>query len=200
MTLVGGGSAIAPADLLTGGDEDEPTRLRWPLLVAVLVVALVAVAGAVRPDRPVTRAGEVDAVLSIDPDSINITQSGVLVVPVEMRNQGGALEVRRAQAFAEPVRLNPDVQAPPSLDVQQTRRLIVLIAPDCRLLRPQSGLSFRASILVRIGSGSVGRDLVLDVGAEPVIMERVTGLCGPVGAAAGDPAAATSVPWPLLAS
>lgn len=200
MTLVGRGSTPPNDDLLSGRDEEQPASLRWPLLVAVLVVALVAVAGSVGPDRPVARAGEVDAALSIDPDSITITQSGVLVVPIEMRNQGGALEVRRAQAFAEPVRLNPEVQAPPSLDVQQTRRLIVLIAPDCRLLRTQSGLAFRASILVRIRSGSVGRDLVFDVGAEPVIMERVTGLCGPAGGAAGGPAAAESVPWPLLAS
>ena len=185
MTLIGGGSALPPSDLASGGDEDQPTSLRWPLLVAVLAVALVAVVGAGRPDRPVARAGEVDAVLSIEPDSISITQSGILVVPVELRNQGGAFEVWRAQAFAEPVRLNPEVQAPPSLDVQQTRRLIVLIAPDCRLLRTQTGLSFRASILVRIGSGSVGRDLVFDVGAEAVIKERVTGLCGPPGAAVG---------------
>jgi len=196
VTLVGGGSAPPPGDLLSANDEDRSSNLRWPLLVAVLVVALVAVVGAVRPDRAVPRAGEVDAVLSIEPDNISVTQSGVLVVPVQMRNRGAPLEVRRAQAFAEPVRLNPEVQAPPSLEVQQTRRLIVLVAPDCRLLRVQTGISFRASILVRVGAGSVGRDLVLDVGAEPAIMQRVLGLCGP----AGGPGAAVGMSWPQLAS
>jgi hypothetical protein len=195
VTLVGGGTAPGSADLLSAGDEEPPSDLRWPLVVAVLVVALVAVVGAVRPDRDEPRAGEVDAVLSLEADGISVSQTGVLVVPVQLRNLGAPLEVRRAQAYAEPVRLDPEVQAPPALEVQQTRRLIVLVAPDCRLLRVESGLSFRANILLRVGAGSVARDLVLDLGADPAVVQRVVGLCGSVG---GPGAAGTS--WPQLAS
>lgn len=180
VTLVGGTSPLPPSDVLTSGD-DEPPRRPWPLLLAVLVVVAVALLSTVRTDAAPERAGDLAAELLVVGDDVTVSQQGVLVVPLELRNSGAALEVARAQAFAEPVRLNAEVQAPPAVAAGETRRLVALLAPDCRLLRGQSGLAFRASVLVRVTSGSAGTDVVLDLGADPVVAERVAGLCGQVG-------------------
>lgn len=187
MTLVGGTGVTVGPDVPTDGDE-RPPRPVWPLLLAAVVaVAVLSVVGAVRPDQPVAGPGEVDASLQLDVTSLSVTTTGVLVVPVQLRNLAGPLEVRRAQAFAEPVRLDPEVQSPPGLEALQTRRLIVLLAPDCRLLRSQAGLAFTAKLLVRVGAGSGGRDLVLDIGGDPGITDRVAGLCGRAGGPPGVP-------------
>ena len=180
VTLVGGTSPLPPSDVLTSGD-DEPPRRPWPLLLAVLVVVAVALLSTMRTDAAPERAGDLAAELLVVGDDVTVSQQGVLVVPLELRNSGAALEVARAQAFAEPVRLNAEVQAPPAVAAGETRRLVALLAPDCRLLRGQSGLAFRASVLVRVTSGSAGTDVVLDLGADPVVAERVAGLCGQVG-------------------
>jgi hypothetical protein len=180
VSLVGGTSPLPPSDALTSGD-DAPPRRPWPLLLAVLLVVAVALLSAVRPDAPPDRAGDLAVELVVVPDGVTVSQQGVLVVPLEMRNLGSPLQVARAQAFAEPVRLDADLQAPPALAADETRRLVALLAPDCRLLRVQTGLTFRASVLVRVTAGSAGKDVVLDLGADPVVAERVAGLCGQVG-------------------
>lgn len=189
VTLVGCTSPPGRADVLIGGDDERPARSVWPLLLlAALAVAAVAVVGDVRPDdQPGDRRGEVDAALTVDPDGLSVTATGVIIVAVQLRNLGGPLEVRKAQAYAEPVRLDPAVQAPAALEALQARRLVVLLAPDCRLLRAESGLRFTASILVRVGAGSVGRDVVLDVGSDPAVQDRVGGLCGRPGGPPGVP-------------
>lgn len=180
VTLVGGTSPLPDSDVLTSG-EDEPPRRAWPLLLAVLVVVAVALLSTVRTDAAPERAGDPAAELLVVGDDVTVSQQGVLVVPLELRNRGAALEVARAQAFAEPVRLNAEVQAPPALAAGETRRLIALLAPDCRMLRVQGGLAFRASVLVRVTSGSAGKDVVLDLAADPAVAQRVAGLCGQAG-------------------
>lgn len=157
--------------------ESTPRRglSRW-LLVLLPVLLLVVVLLGEEPEQaepPV--AADVDLVLLAD--RLSVTQSGVLVVTVQLTNRGEALQVRRADAYASPVVEDPVLQAPEEVAAGQQRRFVALVAPDCRLLRPGSGLDFTASLLLRVGRGSVDHDVVLDVATDPVVRERVAGLC-----------------------
>ena len=171
VTLVGG-------TLPTGPVEPEPApRRRSPLVLLLGVVAVLLLVAAVRaPDaRPAPSVPTASLVLG--EGGINITQYGVLVVPVELRNAGPELAVRKAWLYAEPVVEDPVVQAPTSVAAGDRRRFVALVAPDCRLLRPESPLRFSATVMLRVGLGSSSQDLVVDLAASPEVTAAVDGLC-----------------------
>lgn len=171
VTLVG--SSLPPAAL-----EPAPAgRRRPPLALLLGAVAVLLLVAAVRaPDaRPAPAVPA--ASLSLGTGGINITQYGVLVVPVELRNDGPALAVRKAWLYAEPVVDDPVVQAPTSVAAAGRRRFVALVAPDCRLLRPGSPLRFSATVMLRVGLGSTSQDLVVDLAASPEVAAAVDGLC-----------------------
>ena len=152
----------------------QPSR-RWPLLglVALALLAAGTPSPAEPPPPPV-----LSAMLVPQPGGLTLSQSGVLVLPFELRNPGPALEVTEAQAYAEPVRDDAVVQAPPGVRASGLRRFVALVTPDCRLLRPGSPIEFRATVRLRVQVDRSSEDLVVDVAAVPGVRETVTGLCG----------------------
>lgn len=171
VTLTRSSAAMTPT---------EPAPARRPvsglLLLAVVGVLLLLVVGR---GSTSTSAPDptVDAQLVLEADSLSVTQGGVLVVPVELRNPGPALVVGSASVYAEPVLDDPVVQAPQTVAAQADRRFVALLAPDCRLLRPGSPIEFRATVMLRLVLGPTSRDVMVDLGAAPAIRERVAGLC-----------------------
>lgn len=164
--------------LATSPDPAPSSSRRRPaaLLLLPLVALGLAFTASRTPPAPPPPAS-FDAELLLLSERLSVTQSGILVLPVELRNRGGALQVRRADAYGSPVRDDPAVQAPQEVAAGERRRFVALLAPDCTLLRGgQSGL-FEASLLVRLASGSVSRDVVLDLADSDPVRERVAGLC-----------------------
>jgi hypothetical protein len=162
--------------------EREPERpavapQRRGLLLALGVVGLLLLA-VTAPDRSGSApTASVDAQLVLRPDSLSVTQGGVLVVPLELRNAGPELRVRSANAYAEPVTTDPVVQAPQAVRAGAQRGFVVLLQPHCRLLTPGSPLRFRATVVLRVAVGSSMRELTVDVAAVPSVRETVAGLC-----------------------
>lgn len=150
-----------------------PPRRRLSLVLVPLAVLLLGIGWPTEIARE--PAGAVELVLL--PEQLVVTQSGVLVVPVELRNPGALLRVQAAAAYAEPVLVDPEVQAPQSVRAGQSRRFVALLAPDCRLLQPGSWLRFSASLLLKVADGSSDEDVVLDLAGAPVVRERVAALC-----------------------
>ena len=163
--------------------EDAARPPRRPLLLLLVPLALLVVAVALpsasRDGRTPLDTGpsEPPPTLVLLADQLSVTQGGVLVVPVELRNPGPALQVRSAGAYAEPVREDPALQAPERVAAAAQRRFVVLVAPDCRLLQPGSPLRFQASLLLRVARGSAASDLLLDLSSEPAVRDTVTSLC-----------------------
>lgn len=154
-----------------------PGRL-VPLVLLAAVAALAVLLAALREEPPAPAPVlPVDAALTLVPDDVSVTQSGVLVVPVLLRDRGPGLTVVDATAYAEPVRDDPAASPPQTVAPGQARRFVVLLAPDCRLLTPRSGLQFRASLLVRVASAGAEQQLVLPLGDTPAVADRVAGLC-----------------------
>lgn len=150
------------------------------VVAAAAVVLLVGIARSGEPAPPVPGAGATgapDASLVVQARDLSVTQGGVLVLPVELRNGAQRLQVRSASAYAEPVVQDPVLQAPTSVAPGARRRFVALVAPDCRLLRPGSTIEFRATVLLRVAAGSVPQDLTADLAAAPGVRERVAGLC-----------------------
>lgn len=157
----------------------DPRPRRGPvLLLGVLAaLALIVVLGHEDPPPAPPPGPPVDAALTLVADAVSVTQSGVLVVPVLLQDRGPGLRVVDATAYAEPVRTDPAVEPPLGVAPGASRRFVVLLAPDCRLLSPRSGIAFNASLLVRVTAGDAEQQLVLPLGAEPSVLDRVTGLC-----------------------
>ena len=173
VTLTG---SSAPAG---AAEPDGPVRPpRRPLLLLLVPLALLVVAVAL-PSAPALEPApaEPPPTLVLLPDQLSVTQGGVLVVPVELRNPGTLLQVRSAGAYAEPVREDPVLQAPEAVQAGAQRRFVALVAPDCRLLQPGSPLRFQASLLLKVARGSDRSDLLLDLASAPAVRDTVVSLC-----------------------
>ena len=150
------------------------------LLLATAAVVLAVVQGQ-REERPPTDrrpAVPVSAALRLVGGAVTVSQGGVLVVPVVLQDLGPGLTVTSARAYAEPVREDPATSPPDAVAAGRSRRFVVLLTPDCRLLSERSRLAFRASLLVQVEQGGDGRQLVLDVGSDRSVARVVDGLCG----------------------
>ncbi len=169
-------SSSAPPEPLAVEGPQRPDRR--PLALLLLPVVLLALVLG-RPSAPDARPPEPEQTpdLVLLEEQLAVTQGGVLVVALELRNPGDALQVRSAVAYAQPVVDDPEVQAPMTVRAGADRRFVALLAPDCRLLQPGSPLRFSASLLLQVGRGSVKQDLVLDLATAPVVRDRVAGLC-----------------------
>ena len=167
-------SSLAPPDQLP--ERAAPSTHRWGSLTASALVLLLAGTAPVPADR--SPAPEVSALLLARPDGLTVSQSGVLVLPLELRNSGSALQVTTARAYAEPVVDDAVVQAPGEVTAWGQRRFVALVAPDCRLLRQGSPISFRGTVLLRVETAAARKDLVLDLADVPGVRDLVAGLCG----------------------
>lgn len=158
----------------------EPPRRRRPsalLLLPVLALVLALTTSRGGPATSPAPEPPLDVELLLLPERLSVTQSGILVLTVELRNGGEALQVRSAAAYASPVVDDPVLQAPTEVRARDRRRFVALVAPDCRLLQNGSALQFSATVLMRVGRGSLSRDLMLDLVGPPEIRDRVSGLC-----------------------
>ena len=167
-------SSLAPPDLPSA--EGVLPAHRWGLLTVSALVLLLA--GTAPPTVDPVPAAGVSAVLLAQPGGLTVSQSGVLVLPLELRNAGSALQVTTARAYAEPVVDDAVVQAPGEVTAWGQRRFVALVAPDCRLLRAGSPIQFRATVLLQVATGAARQDLVLDLAGLPGVRESVAGLCG----------------------
>lgn len=170
-------SSAAPRGVAPVEPAAAPARSRPLGLLLVLLAVGLLLAAAVTGPRPPPSAAAVEAALVSLPEELTVSQGGVLVLPLELRNLGGALQVRAAQTYAEPVVDDPLVQAPDDVAAGGLRHFVAVIAPDCRLLRPGSPIEFRATVLLRVGVGSASKDLVADLGDAPQVRAQVASLC-----------------------
>ena len=148
------------------------------LLAVAAAVVLGSVVGRQDPlPSPLPASSGVGADLSVVSGAVSVSQSGVLVVPVLLRDRGLGLRVVSAQPYAEPVREDPTASPPQAVLPGQSRRFVVLLAPDCRFLTPRSQLSFRASLLVRVAQAGATHQLAVELDRDPAVASAVAGLC-----------------------
>lgn len=152
-------------------------RRRRPVVLLALPAAALAVVVGTRTPAPPQPPPPFEVELVLLADRVSLSQSGVLVLPLELRNSGPAVTVQRAGAYASPVVADPVLEAPEAVARGAHRRGVVLVAPDCRLLGPGSALDFSAAVLLRVGQGSVSRDVVLDLSGTTAVRRLVAGLC-----------------------
>lgn len=151
-----------------------PPRRSWWLLSSTAFALLLAGTSTSAERRGPAEPLEVRLVAT---DQVAVSQSGVLVVPLELRNTGRPAAVAAAQVYAEPVRQDARVQAPRHIADRTSRGVVALLAPDCRLLRPGSPIAFRATVRLRLVDGAAVEDLVVDLGATAAVRRTVAGLC-----------------------
>ena len=160
-----------------------------PALLLGLVGVLVVIVVTSRPAAPEPPPAEppLAAVLQVAGE-VSTSQSGVLVVPVDVVNDGPDLRIVRSQVWAEPVRSDPATGGVTRVAAGRTGRVVALVEPDCRLLGPQSPLRFVASLGVRMAVGDGReRDVYVDLGAQPFLAQHVTTLCRATHGGVGRP-------------
>lgn len=184
--------AEPPADVLVSG-RDEPrwspppwlasrwTRTAAAVLLVGSAVAFAAVTAGPGAQEPVVPE-RTQATLTVVDGPIPVSQGGVVVVPVALSTPGEALRVRSAEITAAPVRTEPLVTAPDVVPSGSTRRLAVIVDPDCTVVGSGIGGELVAALVVRVAlpSGSE-QDLRLALGEAPAVRALLEGLCGRSG-------------------
>jgi hypothetical protein len=183
-----------PADVLASGrDQPRPALPRGRLVVAALCVAAVAaavLAGLARqPPPPPEHSGAALAVVEGEGEGTLVTEDGAVVLAVALGSPATTLTVRAAQVNAAPVRATPTVVAPQRVEQGGSARLVLQLEPDCRVLGPEVGGEFVATLLVEVETGA-GREesLTLAFGSSAPMQAGLAGLCG--GAVAAEARAA----------
>lgn len=173
VTVSGGPSLPAQAT-----DEPDPRSSRggWVLLAAVLVV------GAAVLDRPAPPAPppSLEVALSLAPGPLVGSQSGVLLLPVEVDVSGPASRLTGSVLWAEPVRQETVLTGRTRFEADATGRVMVLLQPDCRMLAPSQGHRMVVTVeLELVGPQRQRARAVLDLGRESAVADRVATLCAP---------------------
>lgn len=172
-----------PPVTVRGGPPEGPgdgAHSRTAHVVVLLAVAAAVVLGVVvgRQDPlpgPERAPQPVGGDLSVVASGVSVSRGGVLVVPVVLQDRGSGLTVEHAQAYAAPVREDPSTSPPRVVPPGESRRFVVLLAPDCRFLTPETGLSFSASLLLRVRHAGGSEQLVLEL--DPAVAAVVRRLC-----------------------
>lgn len=179
VTVTGGRAVASGLDVL----DAEPPPRRTGAWLAAVAAALVLVAAVVTADRrPPPPAPPLDLVLVAQGDELVGSQGGVLVVPVAVRGAVAGVPaevaVTRAVVWAEPVREQPSATGRTRFVPDAGGRLRVLLQPDCRLLVPDSGIVFAATLAVDVTApDGAPASAVLDLAAQPALATRVSALC-----------------------
>lgn len=178
---VTGGRAAGPSDVV----EPEPPGRRTGPWLAGLAAGLVLLAAVASADRAAPPPPPVLS-LALTPvaDELTGSQGGVLVVPVAVQGSvegvGVDVAVTRTTVWAEPVRQQPSTTGRTLFAADRGGRLRVLLQPDCRLLVPDSGIVFAATLAVDVtGPGGRPASAVLDLAGEPALAARISALCRP---------------------
>jgi hypothetical protein len=176
VTVPGG-----PADAPVADGPRAPRSGGAALALAVLAIVAVGVALADR-EPPPPPPPPLDADLRLVEGGIGNSQSGVLVVPVEVVNRGPAVEVARTVVRAEPVQQESTSGGVARVDAGGTGRIVAVIQPHCAVVAPRPGIAFpfAATLVVTLrGPQQQEADLRLDLGQEPAVAARVASLCRP---------------------
>jgi hypothetical protein len=171
----------------TGAPRSAALAPDRPRSVLLVVVGLLAAAGALavlqRPFPAADLPGAQDlpgpeASLRLVADRADRSQPGALALSVEVDNLGPTATVDEVVAAGAPVRQDPTTSGVSRVPAGDRGRFVVTVQPDCRLLQPGSGISFAASVLVRVRTQPDRRtDIVLDLGRDPVVAAQVAALC-----------------------
>jgi hypothetical protein len=183
------GARLPPPVTVTGGPAStstplEPAGSRSGLVLALLATALlVAVAVVSRPHTsPPPAPPPPDVALRLADRPIVGSQSGVLLLPVDVVVRGPGVRIDRSLLWAEPVRQEAVLTGRTRFDADSTGRLLVLVQPDCRLMSPWHGYRLRVTVeLELVGPEQQRATAVLDLGAEPPVARRAEALCRPPG-------------------
>jgi len=172
------GASLAPPPL--GAPEPErPVRRPGAGAAALVVGALALLAAAVvlgptGAAEPPRLAADVQVVA----DQVLNSQSGVLVVPVEVANRGAEVTVASTITWAEPVRQEPATTGNRRVAAGGTGRVVALLQPDCSLLSPSQGIPFVATLVVSLqGAQQQSLELRVDLGQESVVTTRIAAYC-----------------------
>ena len=166
---VTGGPAVTPA-------PPRPSRPTGPLLAlgAAVVVAALVVAELLSPAAPPREP--VRAEMALEPRAIQLSRSGVLVLPVDVVNAGPAVQVVDRVVAATPVGQASLTTGRTRIDAGGTGRVVALIQPDCAAL-PAEALTARLTVRLRTADRAE-RTLTLDLGREPAVAQYVRSACG----------------------
>ena len=172
-----------PVVTIRGGPAPRPPQaaasspLVLPLLLGLCAATVVGAAASGRQAEPSRRPPPVAAEVALVAGNVPVSMTGIMVVPVVLRDGGPGHSVTSARAYAEPVRTEPVVLPPRRVAPGQARRFVVLLAPDCRLLGLRGRSGFRASLRLQVTNGGASQSLVLDVGGAREVQTKVRGLC-----------------------
>lgn len=173
VTLIGGSPTRTPAGVAAGGSGGGVLMV----VVLALGAATLAVVG---QDQPPPPPAPLDAQLRLVGDGLTNSQSGVLVVPVELVNRGPAVVVERTALYAEPVRQQPASNGETRVEEGDVGRFAVFVQPDCAMLVPRRWMRVAATVVVTLrGPERQQLDVRLDLGQEPALIDRVAALCRP---------------------
>ena len=95
---------------------------RPPVALALLPLLALALALTGGQPPPAVPAPVVDADLLLLGERLSSSQTGIIVLPVELQNRGGALQVSRVLPYGFPLRADPQVQAPQDVAAGERRR------------------------------------------------------------------------------
>lgn len=177
----------APEVTVTGGPARSPLPppgrpvggLVVGALAAAVLVAAVAVSRPPAPGPPPPFAVS----LELAAERITGSQTGIMVLPVDVSLTGSPARLAGSVVWAEPVRATSSVGGRTRFTAERSGRVVVLVQPDCALLAPSQGLRLVATVeLTFEGPDRRQTSAVLDLAADPAVEARVAALCRP-----GDP-------------
>lgn len=174
----------APAVTVTGGpatSDPPPGRPVGGLVVGALAAAVLVAAVVSRPPAP-EPPPPFGVGLELAAERITGTQTGIVILPVDVWLTGSPARLTGSVVWAEPVRATSAVGGRTRFTAERPGRVVVLVQPDCALLAPSQGLRLVATVeLTFEGPDRRRTSAVLDLGADPAVEARVTALCRPGG-------------------
>ena len=177
-----------PPVTVVGGPVGGAVRAEhpWTVAAALLLAALALALVTTPPDAALRTAPAVAGRLQLVEDRVSTSSGGVFVLPLELRAAGPQVAVDDVVVVAMPVRAEPASSGGTRVDAAGRARFVALVQPDCAMLGPDSPFTFAATAEVRLRVAGGGRSqVVVDLGAHPVVRARVAAVCGDGQRAAG---------------
>lgn len=175
----------APEVTVTGGPaiaDPPPGRPVGGLVVGALAAAVLVTAVVVSRPPPPEPPPPLGVRLELAAERITGTQTGIVLLPVDVSLTGSPARLAGSVVWASPVRATSAVGGRTRFTAERPGRVVVLVQPDCALLAPSQGVRLVATVeLTFEGPDSRRTSAVLDLGAHPAVEDRVTALCRPGG-------------------
>lgn len=175
-----------PEVTVTGGPAWSPApptaRPAGGLVIGALAAAVLVAAVVVSRPPPPEPPPPFGVGLQLAAEYITGSQTGMLILPVDVALTGSPARLAGSVVWANPVRTTSAVGGRTRFTAERPGRVVVLVQPDCTLLAPSQGMQLVATLeLTFEGPDSRRTSAVLDLGAHPAVEDRVTALCRPGG-------------------